>query len=485
MSALDRLRGQYSIAIVVLLWLNAALIALRAPFAIEASAVVLVIGGIAVAGGATASWLADRTGVATRIVTSLALAAQTALLVYGFSGSLLQIDMHMYFFAMLAVCAGWIDWRATFAFSGLTAVHHLLFYFLIPWAVFYGDSSFMRVVLHAAVVVLEFGALVVITERLRHVFAEADESLDRATAARDEANSLADRQAAQSQAAERRNLQIAEANEGFRKSVARSLAAMESELGRVKDIAGRMAGMVEEVSSNTTSVADASTHAFSNSQKVASAAEQLSTSIKDISRNITQAMDSIRGATGIIRGAAEKVAVLADDAGKIEEVVAIIHSIAEQTNLLALNATIEAARAGESGKGFAVVAAEVKTLADQTSKATEEIGTRIAAITSSTTNTVEAINSAASVMTEVSEQTAAIAGAMQTQHGLTGEIAQNMQDAARGAEVVAKSSVEASQLAGESATASSEVLAIVDGATSAAKTLEQDIDGFLRKIAAA
>lgn len=485
MTTLDRLRSWFSIAIIALIWINTGLIAVRSFFTTEASPSVLIAGGLAIAGAATISWAMDRTGLSTRIVTSLALAAQTALMVYGFSGSSLQIDIHMYFFATLAICAGWIDWRATSAFAALTAIHHVLFFAIIPWAVFPGESTFIRVVLHAVVVVVELGALIAITGQLRKAFAQVESVIADANAARDEARALAQSQTEISQSAQNRNEQMASANEAFRNTVARSMSAMENELSRVKEIGRHMAEMADKASENAVNVASASTQSSVNAQNVATAADRMSSSIDDISRNLSRTMATIQTATETIRDASEKVGVLAEDATKINEVVSIIHSIAEQTNLLALNATIEAARAGESGRGFAVVAGEVKNLAEQTSKATEEIGARIAAITSSTTETVNGINSAAAAMGEVSQHTATVADAMKGQHSLTDEIAHNIREAAAGTELVAKSSTEASDHAQQGAGASADMLGIIDATANAATTLERDIDMFLKKIAAA
>lgn len=482
---LDRMRSAFSVAIIALVWINVGLISLRALFATEASPAVLVVGALAIAAATTASWAMDRTGEATRIVTALALAAQAALLVYGFSGSPLQIDIHMYFFAMLAVCAGWVDWRAPAAFSALTCLHHLIFYWLIPWAVFPGDSTLLRVGLHAIVVALELAALVVIITQLKRAFAEIESAAAEANARRDEARYLARRQREASQAERARNEAMASANDAFRKDVAQSLSAMEAELGRVREIGERMAIMAQKASANAADVATSSDQSSANAQNVAQAADRLSSSIEEISRNVVKTVSNIDSATETIRNASEKVGVLAEDANRINDVTAMIQSIAQQTNLLALNATIEAARAGESGRGFAVVAGEVKTLAEQTSQATEEIAARIAAITTSTTETVAGINSAMATMSEVSKQTASVSEAMCAQYGLTDEITRNIHEAAQGTDDVAKSSAETSSEANRSAQASAEMLDIIETAVSAAKTLERDVDRFLAKIAAA
>ena len=163
MNALYALRHKASIGIVALLWLNFALIALRNVMRADGFDLFSIIATLMIVGSATLLWAKDRTGPTTRIVTSMAHAATVAIMVYAFAGSSLQIDIHMYFFASLAICAVWVDWRALVGYAALVAVHHVLLFFVMPFAIFPGESDFSRVVLHAVVLVLQSGVLIALT----------------------------------------------------------------------------------------------------------------------------------------------------------------------------------------------------------------------------------------------------------------------------------------------------------------------------------
>jgi methyl-accepting chemotaxis protein len=202
--------------------------------------------------------------------------------------------------------------------------------------------------------------------------------------------------------------------------------------GDLDKIGHAMIGAKEQV----TGAASASEETSANVQSVASAAEELQASISEIGRRVSEASSISGQAVGQSKRTSEIVTGLSSSAGRIGDVVNLISTIAAQTNLLALNATIEAARAGEAGRGFAVVASEVKSLATQTSKATEEIGGQIAAVQNATSEAVSAIGDISTTIDTIAEISSTIAAAVEEQSAVTREIASNMQTASTGVQAI-------------------------------------------------
>jgi len=197
-----------------------------------------------------------------------------------------------------------------------------------------------------------------------------------------------------------------------------------------------MAQSISETAHQASESASASEQTSSSVQTVAAASEELVASIQEISRQVQVALEVSNNAQGEAERSSEIMSGLSEDAKTIGSVIELIDGIADQTNLLALNATIEAARAGEAGKGFAVVASEVKSLASQTSKATEEISTQVSSVQDTTERAVEAITSIMGVIKNIAEIATSISTAVEEQTAVTNDISQNMQSAAQGVELV-------------------------------------------------
>ncbi len=245
-----------------------------------------------------------------------------------------------------------------------------------------------------------------------------------------------------------------------------------------------MASIAERTSRQAAAAAAAAGQASANVQTVASAAEELTASITEIGRQVAHAGATTRAAVDKAHRTDNIVRSLAEAATHIGEVVNMITVIASQTNLLALNATIEAARAGDAGKGFAVVAGEVKNLANQTAKATEDITTQISNVQSATNEAVAAIHDITETVTEISQVSAAIASAVEQQQAATREIARNVEEAAAGTSEVARNVTGVTDAAGESGRAATQVRIEAAELSKTSEELKSESRNFIRRIRA-
>jgi methyl-accepting chemotaxis protein len=271
----------------------------------------------------------------------------------------------------------------------------------------------------------------------------------------------------------------------FEQVVRSTLDQVASAAAEMRKTSQSMSATAEETNAQATAVAAAVEEVSVNMQTVASAAEQLLSSVAEIGRQVTHSTKIAGQAVEDASRTNATVQRLSEAAQKIGDVVKLITAIAEQTNLLALNATIEAARAGESGKGFAVVAAEVKNLANQTAKATDEIAAQVTSMQHTTGDAVKAIENITGTISTISEIAAAIAAAVEEQGAATQEITRNVQQAAKGANEVSSNITGVNQAAAETSTVSGQVLGSADNLGKQAGVLRADVDKFLANIRAA
>jgi methyl-accepting chemotaxis protein len=288
-------------------------------------------------------------------------------------------------------------------------------------------------------------------------------------------------------AAKQRKADMIKLADTFETAVGEIVETVSSASSELEASAGTLTANAERAQELTTMVAAASEEASTNVQSVASATEQLSSSVNEISRQVQESarMANATDAVDQARTTNDRVSQLSKAASRIGDVVELINTIAEQTNLLALNATIEAARAGDAGRGFAVVASEVKALAEQTSKATGEIGQQITGIQAATQDSVNAIKEISGTIEKLSEISSTIAAAVEEQGAATQEISRNVQQAAHGTQQVSSNITDVQRGASETGSASTQVLSAAQSLSGDSNRLKQEVDKFLDSVRAA
>ena len=434
-----------------------------------------VIGVARLAGAATA-----------RYFLSVGLMLMVGSLLAAMAGHPWQTDIHMYFFATLAMLTAFCDWRTILLGTATVALHHLILNFLLPMAIFPGGADFFRVVIHAVIVLVEAGVLIWLSQKLVAAFSRSEEAVTVATQAKEEAQRLAELESQRESrlAQERQQLQTRLAGE-FEATVGNLVRQLETEANRLRGLAGSMSGAASDNAASAEGARTAVESASGGAQRIASAADGLSGSVNEIMNQVARSSEITTVAVQEAARTSASVAELSEAAQCIGDIVQLINDIAGQTNLLALNATIEAARAGEAGKGFAVVASEVKNLANQTAKATEDITGQVNAIQTATRNSVEAMRGIEGTIVRINEIASQVTEAVRRQGGATQEIAGNAQSVSQGAShaLTLTGQLEGSARAAKST--AQELLGAVDTLSRQTDHMNQEVKRFVTSLRAA
>ncbi len=478
MTALEALRRSAARWLVLFLWAHVPTIGAVA-LALGRDGSGPVLGAIVLAAGANGVWLQDRQGEAARHVLGVGLVGMAAILVFLFSGHPWQIDLHMYFFAALAMLAVLCDGRTITVAAVAIATHHLILNMLMPAAVFPDGTSLSRVLLHAVIVIFEAGTLIWLAGALCRSFARAEAAVAEAETARDAERDLAaTRRAEHAAEADKRGAVDRRAGrfEAEARGVLEAVTAAAAVLERAADTLGPIAGETTRGADSAGAAARGSAGSITEAEGLAGELDGTLRGIAGSVRQMHQAMGDAVSKTGTADG---HIARLTEAVAGIGRVVDLIQGIAEQTHLLALNATIEAARAGEAGKGFAVVAQEVKSLATQTAQATEDIVGRIARVQAETREASAALGAVGVTIGPLADSTAAVAERAQAQETAMAEMAERLAAAKAGAETVTGTIATVADGAGRASEAAEAVRTAAAALSEQACRMRRQVDDFL------
>lgn len=486
MNDVQLFRERFSRFLIAILWVNAAVLALGTPSASPLNRPELVLTGVALAVLATMIWRIDRTGWITRQVTSIVTMGQVMLLVYAFAGHSYQSDMHMYFFAMLAVLAGWLDWRIFIPATLAIVVHHLALSLLFPEAVFLNGSQIDRVLLHGLIVLVQSAALSCVVLSLRQSLEISESERDKADAARASADE-ARRDLAESmeRGAQVRRQALHSVADDFEREIAGIARDVIASVQSLRTASQQMKTGALEVSERSSAASQSSRETSSNVVAVTQGTTELAQSFAEVDRQVAETTRVVGETTRQAQAVLDTVGELSRKAGQIGDITDAISTIAKHTNLLALNASIEAARLGHSGGGFTIVAQEIKSLANQTWRATEEIQNQIGAIRDSSTDAIGAIDAMNATVGSLNQISSNVATVVEQQNAAAANIAQIIRRAADETVFAAGHIDIVSRIAAETDEAASHVAESADELSRQSVHLDTEVAQFLSRIRAA
>jgi methyl-accepting chemotaxis protein len=433
-------------------WLLAPVIAIAS--ALSGGAwLALGLAGVGVASAATIVWRTAGASLTTRMVSGVSLMASISLLVAALSGHAWQIDMHMAYFAALAVLIVYCDWRVIAAATAVVAGHHLLVSYVLPAAVFPGGGDVERVLVHAVILLIEAGVLIWVGANLARMFARSEEMLSAASQARERAEgATADAQAARAgeaqAASERESVQRgteAEARQVVG-ALAKALGALavgdvthrigetfpeqygqlkrdfnaaaeqlQSTLASIVGVNGRVRSSVGEIASASMHLSQRTENQAATLEETAAALDEITATVRRTAVGARQAREVVGAARAhaqdsgvVVESAVSAMTNIEESSRQIGQIVGVIDEIAFQTNLLALNAGVEAARAGEAGRGFAVVASEVRALAQRSAEAAKEIKVLISTSTGQVADGVRLVGQTGEVLNRIVTEVSAV-----------------------------------------------------------------------------
>lgn len=486
MNDVARFRERFSYILVAILWANAAVLAIGTPSTSPLYSPAILLTGIALAALGTMIWRIDRTGWKMRQISSILTMGQVMLLVYAYAGHAYQSDMHMYFFAMLAVLAGWLDWRIFIPAALAIVVHHLAFSLLMPSGVFLNGNQIDRVLLHGLIVAVQSVALswlvwalrrsLEISERERH---EADDARTVADQARRDLAETMERGALV-----RRQVLHTVADD-FEREIAGIARDVIASVQSLRIASQQMKSGALEVCERSSAASQSSRQTSSNVVAVTQGTTELAQSFAEVDRQVAETTRVVGETTRQARAVLDTVGELSRKAGQVGDITDAISTIAKHTNLLALNASIEAARLGRSGGGFTIVAQEIKSLANQTWRATEEIQSQIGAIRDSSTEAIDAIDAMNATVGSLNQISGNVATVVEQQNAAAAGIAQLIRRAADETVFAAGHIDIVSRIAAETDEAASHVAESADELSRQSVHLDAEVAQFLGRIRAA